>query len=268
MTYTRVPPKKLKDRQGLFAYYRDQFFPRETGNPEFDGSRVLGLLTSFQQRFNDISCRPCRGLRFMREIRKNLSPSTQRCNHPLCPSCWHIKQVRILNFLDQLYGWPHYYIRETWQIHWLQDLHQKCVNRFKSSNHGSYQLLAYTMNYDAISAEYDEREASLDPFKGEISYQVYGLFASTKRIQDYFNRGNQIHVFDASGKAVGLVDKEEHPNPSSLREAWVSRLKTPWFYNRHPRFADYIHRFDQYRPTGRSWSRVQAQFIKPRIEQV
>lgn len=220
--------------------------------------KYVSTMTMLQRIFNNYG-KPCRSLGIM-TISKY--PGLQYCNNPICPSCWYRKNLSLLSAICKMRVASYMYIRNTWFVPWDTDIHPRCVQRFKSY-HSRYRLVGYTLNFDALSPYFNPDDARRDPFGGELSYQLIGVFASDKLVSDKnIDKGlpDQVAVNedpkDSHSRQIGIIDREVFTNQIKLISVWLDRLNFPFLYHNHPKFGDYINRFFNYNPSGRSWTRI------------
>jgi hypothetical protein len=190
----------------------------------------------------------------------------------MCPSCWYRRNADIMVALDKARGWPYYYLRQTWFVPWWEDLHPRCVQRFKSY-HSAYKLVAYTLNFDALGPVIDALSVK-DDWGGELTYQLRGIFVADHLVQDKRvdeNLPGQVEVFadprSEESESVGIIDRSVCTDHDSMLDAWLNGapdntdmpgLNHPFYYKRHFKFSQYIDRFSKYSPAGRSWAKVKS----------
>jgi hypothetical protein len=253
---------ELRDEFGLFRWYQGIFFPHTLNDPNFDYQRMYGLLTKLQIMFNSWTPKPCRGMKFMTPgLRANDLKGHQYCGHPLCPTCWHRRQTELIQALAEIPEVPWLCFRSTWFVKWDIDVHPRCVTRFKGAG-SRYKLLAYTLNWDASVAFLDDEDAKHDEFGGQLSYQLLGLFWSHREVRDTQDTAGQVNVrldpTTGHSETIGIVDKD-YVARDQLLPTWWAKLRHPWQYRGHTLFRDYIERFYDYKPAGKSWTRIQSQ---------
>jgi len=235
----------VKDPYGLYAWYRDCFYRDSLGDALFEWVRIFGLLAYCQGKYSSI--RDCHGMSFMACHKK-----TQKyCNHPLCPSCWHRRNIELLKALHALKDRTTY-IRSTCHQKWTTDLHPNLIKRFKARA-TRYQLVGYTLSYDACDVKITGDIRRGDPFGGELSYQLVGVFQSDSPVRDKDVRSGQVHV-ENEGQVVGVIDRREI-DPRAAPSEWLSSLVHPWVYRRHNIFEKYLTNF-QPRGLSRGWTRI------------
>lgn len=251
-----------KDPYGLWAWYRDRIVYNAQGRARpFTWRQLFALLTSVQQEFNrNLGPKKCTGLSFMK-----LDPRpSSRCRNPLCPSCWHVRNSELIAHLQTLKPGPTYYIRSTFEVIWNGQVHPRLVKRFKGAG-TRYKLEGYTLNVRAPYRRTTADHLTTDPFFGEPSKQIIGVFRADSPVRDRQavrvlddtgqpTNQTQIHVYDGD-QVVGCIDQLSFTDPSELIQGWMELLSHPLELYFHDRFWEYVdHLGDpENRPTGKTW---------------
>lgn len=235
----------------LFRWYRKELCPGvKTGayTSRF-WKGVYGCLTNYQKEYNSI--RPCLGLKFMR-LR---SYARSRCQHPLCPSCWHRKATSFLRAADSLRPDMCTYIRSTSLYRWSETIPPEVIKRFKARSH-RYQLIGYFLNYDACDTQVTPEIAEGDAFNGELSYQLVGIFQSENPVKDKNLRYGAVQVLGSDKQVLGSISRVE-TSPSSTASLLLEQLRHPWVYRGHGELFDqYLRHFHP--RVGKSWAWVNS----------
>lgn len=244
----------LKDRLGLISWYSQRFFPAEhLPDSPVTPSRVWGLLAAFQRDYNDEVGQPCKGLQFMHSRDR---PSSY-CGSPLCPTCWHLAQSRLLEHLWGLPAEGHFYIRQTDFRPLGQQLVTQEVDRILSY-WTAYKTVGYTLNF---WAHYKDRPEVGVPWDGRLTYSVLAVSTATKPTRDIHSDGQGLvrvrkNYRDSQSPFVGEIEHLAYEQDRQLLiDAWMDHLGHPWEYRAHPGFPDYLGYAHQDWSVGRSWTR-------------
>jgi len=278
----------------IMRWYAQRWFPERDPAEKATTALVFGRLRTYMNEYNRMNGPVCSGMRWMKL--PNWA-SGSRCNHPMCPTCWHIAHTKVLNAIHSLPGDHNFHhIRSIPPEHWEKEPTKEVITRFKARS-TTFKLVAYTVNF------YGDREQSFASLSGvdthqsqELHYTVDGVFVS-KNIPATQNRAHEDHTTGQTalyrvgrykdpskrvGTFLGAIERDtvrrdyltsdgaddDYGTSQSVRKRreyvvgqleakMLERMMHPFDFVKHERFADY-QRFRVHRALGRSWTYVKS----------
>jgi len=221
----------------LLAWYRMKF---NVDNP-------YQLLWSWQKYFNSIGVVRCRGMRFMKDLKRG----RHQCGHPLCPTCWHQKQGFFLETLQDAVSLP-VYERSVGPYLWSTLPEDNALKRLKARS-TRFRLLGWSMCFDAAEQQITLASQRNDIFAGELFYFIRGMFTCDTPVREYRSESAGSYRFQDIVRILRV------PDADTAASHWLDGLHHPFEFHRHSLFAEYVRWFRNAYPTGRSWMHINRQ---------